>query len=158
MERSENKGLWASIVEWTGVLETARGNYEKAIAAFEQARSVFASIGEERGVALQDYHLGRTLDRSGEHRRAVDSLLRAADRIDPYSDGLTFGRILLRLGEAYRSNGDAEHANAALKRALEVMRRSDAPFYEAMAREALAQIAHDAGDAKTFFFNVSVSI
>jgi tetratricopeptide (TPR) repeat protein len=127
------------------VLESARGNYPEAIAAFEEARSAFESIGEGRGVALQEYHLGRTLDLAGRHREAARYLIRAKERVDP-SDELTLARVLLRLGQACRSLGDRGQAKAALEGAVELMHRNDASFYEATAREALAQLASAEGD------------
>jgi tetratricopeptide (TPR) repeat protein len=147
IEHSDHQGLRASIIEWTGVLESARGNYPEAISAFEEAREIFAALDNQRGIALQDYHLGRTLTISGANKRAVDCLLAAADRVDKSADGLTFGRVLLRLGQAYQSLGELDEAKRALEQAIEVMQRSDAPFYEASARESLAQVSSASGDS-----------
>src|SRR5438105_1937507 len=137
---SDNRALIASVGELTGVFYIARGEYEAAIATLEDARRSFEALGDVRGRALQEYHLGRAFDASGEHLRAVECLLRARELVDPDRDGLTLGRILLRLGEAYRSAGEAESAKTALGQALGVMRRNDAPFYEALAQEALAPL------------------
>ena len=143
---SDNRALIASVGELTGVFYIARGEYEAAIATLEDARRSFEALGDVRGRALQEYHLGRAFDASGEHLRAVECLLRARELVDPDRDGLTLGRILLRLGEAYRSAGEAESAKTALGQALGVMRRNDAPFYEALAQEALAPLEQQAGN------------
>jgi tetratricopeptide (TPR) repeat protein len=146
MEGSRNRELWASIREWTGTLEVERGNYSDAISAFEEARSAFESVGNVRGVALQDLGMGHALNLAGNPSRAVRCLLRAATLIDAEVDGLTFGRVLLRLGEAYRLLGDSGQARPVLENAVEVMRRNDAPLLEARARESLAEIDRESGD------------
>jgi tetratricopeptide (TPR) repeat protein len=154
MEESSNRELWASIREWTGTLEVQRGNYPQAISAYEQARSAFEVVGNPRGVALQDLGMGHALNLSGDHRRAVECLLQAAELIDAEVDGLTFGRVLVRLGEAYSGLGDLGKAKQALRDAVEVMRQHDAPLYEARARESLAQIEHDEGDTQAAVSNL----
>ncbi len=145
MQASPNRALAASIIEWTGVLETARGDYSEAIAAFKRARAIFQEVGETRGVALQDYHLGRSLDLAGRHREAVARLQQAAEGIDRASDSLTLGRVLLRLGEAYRSLGEVDRATPILEEATALMHDIGASFYEALARESLAGVARSTG-------------
>ena len=145
-ERSGNRALQASVVEFTGVLEAARERYPEAIVAFERARAVCKELDSRRGVAIQEYHLGRVLDLAGRHRRAIESLLRAADLIDGETDGLTLGRVLLHLGEAQRAVGDRTLAVDSLNLAIEVMRTEEAPFYEALARERLARVKRELGE------------
>jgi tetratricopeptide (TPR) repeat protein len=145
MRASSNEALAASIIEWTGVLESDRGNYPEAIAAFKRARAIFQKVGETRGVALQDYHLGRSLDLAGRHREAIARLQQAAAGVNRGSDSLTLGRILLRLGEAYRSLGDVDRATPILEEAAVVMHEIGASFYEALARESLARVARSRG-------------
>jgi tetratricopeptide (TPR) repeat protein len=145
-EDSEHPTLAASIEEWWGVLEIARGAYKAAVTDLERARELFEQIGNDRGVALQEYHLGRAHTAMGEHRRAVKALARASTLVDHENDGLTAGRILLRLGEAYQALGDAGLAGEVLRQALEVMERNDAPFYEAQARESLAPLELSQGN------------
>jgi tetratricopeptide (TPR) repeat protein len=148
MERSANRQLWASIREWTGVLEVARGNYDRAVGFYEQAREAFEAAGTQRGVALQEMGIGQALHLAGRSRSAIAPLTRAGELLDRDADALTYGRAVLRLGEAYRALGDREHAQAALEQAVEAMRESGAPLLEASAREALAELAREGGDTR----------
>lgn len=143
-----NRELWASVVEFTGVLAAARKSYREAIEAFERARSVCEERGSTRGIAIQEYHLGRVLSLDGQSRRAVLSLKRAASLIDPESDGLTLGRVRLHLGEAQRALGERKQAAESLSSAIEIMRTEAAPFYEALARERLARVKREQGETE----------
>jgi tetratricopeptide (TPR) repeat protein len=148
IERSDNRELWASIREWTGVVHAARGKYRDAIAAYQQSRTAFEAAGNWRGVALQELGLGHALNLVGDHGQAIEHLLRAAELIDADVDGLTLGRVLLRLGEAYGALDDRDRAKRALADAAEVMRQNDAPLFEATALESLADVALEAGDVE----------
>ncbi len=145
-EGSPNRELWSSVVEFTGVLAAARGHYAEAIEAFERARAVCEELESKRGIAIQEYHLGRVLDLDGQHRRAIASLVRAAGLVDPETDGLTLGRVLLHLGDAQRAVGERDSAIESLGAAVEIMRSRRAPFYEAQARESLARVKRELGD------------
>ncbi len=144
---SGNRSLQASIVEFTGILNIDRERYPEAIAAFEHARATYQQLDDPRGIAIQEYHLGRALDLSGDHDEAVRSFLHAVDLIDADVDALTLGRVLLHLGDAYRALGDGKGATSALERALDIMQRHEAPFYAAMAQERLAEVKELDGDA-----------
>ncbi|MHB8293841.1 MAG: ATP-binding protein [Acidimicrobiales bacterium] len=147
-QRSGHRELQASILEWTGVLELARSDAPAAIALLEQAREIFVTLGSERGVALQDYHLGQAFGAAGDHRRAIECLLRAKEHVDTEVDGLTSGRLMLRTGVAYSLLGDVESARRELLEAMELMARHDASLYVAKAREALAGLEEGTGDRK----------
>ncbi len=66
--------------------------------------------------------------------------------IDADSDGLTLGRVRIHLGNALRAVGKREAAAVVLQAAVETMAKEEAPFYEAQARESLAQVKHEMGD------------
>jgi tetratricopeptide (TPR) repeat protein len=145
-ERSGNRALQASVVEFSGVLQIALERYPEAIAALERSRRVYEELGNDRGVALQEYHLGRALALGGDHARAVVSFSRAGKLIDPAADGLIFARILLHEGESLGELGESEAAAASLERALGATVEHAIPFYEATVREHLGAIAAEQGD------------
>lgn len=148
MERSSNRELWASIREWTGVLEAERGDYGRAVAFYEQARDAFERVPNRRGVALQEMGIGQALHLSGEPRSAVLHLVRGSELLDRAADGLTFGRALLLLGEAYRSAGDRDSAQRVLHEAIDVLHGNGAPLHEASAREAVAALESERGETR----------
>jgi tetratricopeptide (TPR) repeat protein len=144
--RAGHRGLQASVTEFTGILDISRGRYSEAIEALEEARVAYEALESQRGVAIQEYHLGRALDLSGRHAEAVTRLRRAAELVDHEADGLTMGRVMIHLGEAQRACGELTDAAATLRIAIDLMRREDAPYYEALARENLARVQRDAGE------------
>jgi tetratricopeptide (TPR) repeat protein len=146
-ERSGHEVLQASILDFRGHLDLDRRRFRDARAAYEGARAAFEALGVTRGVALEDYHLGRALAALGEHDLAVESYVRALDRINPVEDELLLGRTLIYLAESYRVVGDTQAAVDSLNRALEIMRRNGLRYYEARALEVLALLASDSGDA-----------
>lgn len=146
-DRTGHRALQASVTEFAGILDISRCHYSAAIEKLEESRAAYKRLGDRRGVAIQEYHLGRALDLAGRHEEAVSCLLRAAELVDSEADGLTLGRITIHLGEAQRACGDAEAAAATLRTAIDLMRREDAPYYEALARERLARVQRDAGES-----------
>lgn len=141
--------LAASITEFIGVAHIHADEPDAAIEALRDARASFAGSGYTRGVVLQDYHLGHALAQSGRNDEAVQALARAAADVDPVHDGVTHGRIQLRLGLVQLQLGALEAAREALAISIEVMRQHDAPFYVARAMEGLADVHRAAGDADT---------
>jgi tetratricopeptide (TPR) repeat protein len=151
LERSENRRLRASVVEFTGVLYLNLGEYPAAVDAFEQARKVYEAEHNPRGVMLQEYLLGRALTAMGRHRDAIECFERAIELTDPDVDGLAYGRTLIQLGGTQRAIGEDAAASVTLELAARTMREHDAPYFEIKAVEALAEIRRaendDAGEA-----------
>jgi hypothetical protein len=87
-----NARLEASILEFKAVLEINREAFAAAIAPLTQARETFAANGYRRGVALQEYMLGRALTGMGDHARALAHLRGAEALVDRDADPVTHGR------------------------------------------------------------------
>ena len=147
MEDSPNRALAASIIEWTGVLQLERYEFEAAVSSFEEALSMFEQADVPRGVTMQRYLLGRALIRTGDRSRAVKELRTASACIDPRTDQFFFGRTLWRFGEALAAVGEAAEAREKLEAAIAVLRRHSAYLYEAQAHESLAALERQEGNA-----------
>ncbi len=145
---SGDRRLEASVVEFTGLLQDARGDHEAAVEAFDQAREINESIGSRRGMALQMYLLGRSLGRAGRHEEAIDALEAALPLFDELADERTAAHVTTSLGSAYLSVGRHDAARVALTRAVEILRGRHLPVQEAEALEVLAEVARVAGDAE----------
>lgn len=137
---SANRLLRASITEFVGVLHLDRGEYRKAVERFERSRAACEAIDYTRGVVLQEYFLGRALGAMGAHKDAIIHLRRAEMLVDRAGDSLTYGRVLIRLGEMQCGSGDMVAAAVSLTRAVEVMYHNNVPYYEALAFEGLADV------------------
>jgi tetratricopeptide (TPR) repeat protein len=139
-DRSSNRLLRASIIEFVGILQFDRGEHDAALEAFERARAACEAIGYARGVVIQEYFLGRVLATMGRPRDAIEHLQRAEALVDRAGDPLTYGRVLIRLGEALSAAGETSAATASLTAAAQIMRRSEVPYYTALALEGLADV------------------
>jgi tetratricopeptide (TPR) repeat protein len=140
-ERSGQRHLYASVLEFVGHLELARSHYEEARDAYQRSRDLHDELGVTRGVTLQDYHLGRALAGLADHERAVESYSHALAEVDPVSDELLMGRTLIYLAESQLKTADLDGAAHSAMRALEIMRRNGLPYYEARSLEVLAALA-----------------
>ena len=127
------------------MLEINREAFAAAIAPLTQARETFAANSYRRGVALQEYMLGRALTGMGDHARAIARLRGAEALVYRDADPVTHGRVLRRLGEAHRAAGRLNDAALVLGKALEVMSAANAPFYVATALEVLAGVRGEQG-------------
>lgn len=142
---TQERRLPASILEFQGLLAINRGDFEVARALLLQAREAFASIEYRRGVALQEYLIGRACTGAGNPEAALAHLREAENLIDPTSDAPTHGRILVRKGEALVAAREFSAAAAALLAAIEVLERADAMVYVASALETLAYVRRETG-------------
>jgi tetratricopeptide (TPR) repeat protein len=143
---TSNLMLQASVVEFIGMLHFNRGEYPAAILSLERSSSAFGAIGYQRGVVLQEYLLGRSFTAMGKPRDAVCHLLSARELVDREGDALTYGRVLIRLGEAQLATEDAAAAAASFRHGASVMSRHEAPQYAALALEGLANVCRHQSD------------
>jgi tetratricopeptide (TPR) repeat protein len=142
---STNMRLRGSVREFVGVRYVKEAKYDEALDAFHAARSMFESFGGSRGVAIQDYQIGRALTRKGDPASAEEPLQRALEAMSAIDDQLFIGRILLRLGEAKRGQGCLKEAGNLIQQALEILTSIAMPMEEAEAHEELAAIAEAGG-------------
>ncbi len=151
------------VVEGTGdaMLEASvhefRGRYldqvapEQAIAAYDRAQRLCESSGDERngprGAALAVYFRGCSRDAAGDHAAACTELADALDRFRalPEPDERMAARAQASLGRARFRDGRAAEASAALNDAVHALSAGGHAYYEADAREALAEVLQSLG-------------
>ncbi|MFE4369600.1 hypothetical protein ACFRMN_15460 [Streptomyces sp. NPDC056835] len=146
-ESDQFRKLGASVVEFHGMLRSARGDWAGAAADFEASREVHRAIGNEYGVMLQTYRLGEALAELGELERAAELLEEArtaAGRLGRVRlaarTGFALGGVLHRLGR-----GSAAHELYVA--ALDSARERGADHDEARILDALAALAEEEGRA-----------
>jgi tetratricopeptide (TPR) repeat protein len=144
--RSGNSALEGSALEFTGILQINQGRYAAAISTLEASRDIYLDLQNPRGVALQEYHLGRALQLDGHHPQALECFTAALGRLDRDRDGLTLGRILLHLADTQTALGRNTEAIGTLDKAREIFAAHEIPYYEALAREALGERHTRAGE------------
>jgi tetratricopeptide (TPR) repeat protein len=141
---STNMRLRGSVREFVGVRYVKEGDYDRALEAFWSARAMFESFGGTRGMAIQDYQIGRALTQKGASTEAEEPLRRALKTMLSIDDRLFVGRILLRLGEMNWQKGELAEAETLTRRASEILTSLRMRLEEAQAHELLGAIA-DAG-------------
>lgn len=138
---SSNMRLRASVRECVGISYLGENEYAEALVAFRESRAMFESFGGTRGMAIQDYFIGRALTGHGKYEEALEVLERALSCMRAIDDQLFIGRILLRRGQAEREHGCLEQAEATLRDGIEILGPLGMRLEEAESYEALAAIA-----------------
>ncbi|MFE3137888.1 hypothetical protein [Streptomyces scopuliridis] len=144
-ESDRYRKLGASVVEFHGMLRSARGDWAAAATDFEASREVHRAIGNEYGVMLQTYRLGEALAELGQLDRAAELLEEAhtlaarlkRERLTART-GFALGGVLHRLGR-----GSAAHELYVA--ALHSARERGADHDEARILDALAVLAEEEG-------------
>ncbi|WP_326609734.1 hypothetical protein OG949_06270 [Streptomyces scopuliridis] len=144
-ESDRYRKLGASVVEFHGMLRSARGDWAAAAADFEASREVHRAIGNEYGAMLQTYRLGEAVAELGQLERAAELLEEAhteAGRLKrerlTARTGFALGGVLHRLGR-----GSAAHELYVA--ALDSARERGADHDEARILDALAVLAEEEG-------------
>lgn len=140
----DHETLMASIREFRGAFYEKYGRYDQAVEEFERARRVFGECGEDRGVAIQNYHIGLALTKSGRAARAVAPLEEGLATMRAFRDEINTARTLLHLGRAKVAVGRMPEAVKALEEAIAISSRLGVRHTEGEAFEELAAIADEA--------------
>jgi tetratricopeptide (TPR) repeat protein len=144
---SDNVELRGSVREFTGTYYLKKGEHDRAIAAFREARKVAVAVESNRGVALQDYFIGWALLEKGDYGQARDPLSASLARMRRADDQMFVGRLLLRLGQALQRSESPDEAEATLKEGLKVLRPLEMRIEEAETYDELAALAEARGDS-----------
>jgi tetratricopeptide (TPR) repeat protein len=144
-DRSDNKVLSASVWEFIGRFRDA-AEPELSAEAYEQAIHRNDEAGERRGMAIATYFLGCAMSSRGDQTAALPILKRARRLLEEIDDQRMAGRGSISIGLAHLRCGNAAEARAELSQAVDFFSSSEAAHYEAQAREALADVAVEAGD------------
>jgi tetratricopeptide (TPR) repeat protein len=97
-QTTDNANLRASVTEWLGWLHLRAGRFAQAIDCLTESRRMCHALGSGRGVALQDYLLGKAYAAVGRPALARDHLVAAAAHPSLAHDDLMRARIRLALG------------------------------------------------------------
>jgi len=143
---TDNDELRASVTEFGAVVRFERGDLADALSRFTRARELFERCMRPRGVAIQEYQIGKCLIAMGASERALEPLASAVSRFAALGDEVLVGRATRRRGEALSGLGRTHEARAALQTALEIAERVDVRFDAAQALEGLAGVSDAEGD------------
>ncbi|WP_441312990.1 NB-ARC domain-containing protein [Crossiella sp. CA198] len=147
---AEDPRTRAVVTESRGLLYRDEGSYGRAGKEFRAARRIYQKIGELRGAAIQAYHLGDVVARSGRAAQAVPLLLDALRDSQELGDDMLAARVRVVLGSAYGKLRRTAEARSALIQAVAVTRDRAQPIKEALALETLVEVAEQDPDPKLF--------
>ncbi|MEV0699044.1 hypothetical protein AB0I53_14155 [Saccharopolyspora sp. NPDC050389] len=138
-EQAGHRRILASALEFQGKVLHARDEFAEAVGNFERARRLNEELGRRRGMALQEYLMGKSLSGLGRHDEALAVLRTALDRLAEFpEDKRTPGRIGVAAARAHQALGQHEPAISALREAIAATRERQASFDLAEPLELLA--------------------
>ncbi|SDX52961.1 NB-ARC domain-containing protein [Saccharopolyspora shandongensis] len=138
-ERAGHRRILASALEFQGKVLHARDEFAEAIGNFERARRLNEELGRRRGMALQEYLMGKSLSGLGRHDEALTVLGTALDRLAEFpEDTRTPGRIGVATARAHQALGQHEQAVSALREVIAATRERQASFDLAEPLELIA--------------------
>lgn len=145
--RCDNGRLKASILEFDGIMLYERGDASGALRRFQEAREMFVSTESHRGVAIQDYQIGKCFLALRTPERSLAPFEEALAAFLALKDEIIAGRVLRRQGEAFLGLGRHEEASQSFTNAMAIAERLDLRHDQAQLLESLAELADAQGDA-----------
>lgn len=145
-DSDDDRKLKASAVEFRGRLRGARGNWDDAVADFEDALAVHEAIGNEYGVALLSYRLGEAFGGLGQAERAAELLDRAHSMMRRLGRERMTARTGFALAGVLRELGQTDRIRELYTESLDSARARGSGFDEARVLDALAALADETGD------------
>ncbi|MBA4115090.1 MAG: tetratricopeptide repeat protein [Rubrobacter sp.] len=136
----------AYLLQISGILVMAQGDYDHAVALHEEGMAVYRDLGHKKGVSASLRELGFVAYEQGDHERAVrlheQSLALAREF------GTTFGiaRSIRALADAVRGQGDLSRATTLLEEGLALSRGLENAWGIVRTLASLGSVACEAGE------------
>ncbi|MGW0531192.1 tetratricopeptide repeat protein [Streptomyces sp. NPDC003032] len=144
---ARERKLRASVLEFRGMLSSARDDWAAAAADFEASGRIHTEIGNAYGAMLQTYRLGQAVLELGEPDRAATLLARAHAEAHALGRARMTGRTGFELGRALARLGRFDEAATLFDSALAAARQRGSAKEELRTLRALTALAEEAGDA-----------
>ncbi|MFF3735055.1 tetratricopeptide repeat protein [Streptomyces sp. NPDC002476] len=140
-----DRKLHASTIEFRGMLNSARGDWNAAIGDFARSREVHRTIPNPYGVLLQTYRMGQASAELGDLEEAERLLTEAYDSaVADHRERMT-ARTGFVLGGVLRRLGRTDEARRLYGEALAMARRRSSEFEQVRVLDAFAELARDEG-------------
>lgn len=114
---------WAAALGRAGTLATRQGDYERAIARYEESLTVWRALNDNGGVALQLRNLGVVAWYRGNHDRAAEYFEESLTRYREQDDPSGIAAACNNLGLVADRRGDYDQAVARYEVSLSLWRR-----------------------------------
>jgi tetratricopeptide (TPR) repeat protein len=136
----------AYLLQVTGILAAAQGDYGTAVELYEESMAVYRDLGHKKGVSASLRQLGFVAFEQGDYERAVrlheQSLALAREF------GTTFGIAwsMRALADALRAQGDLKRATMLLEESLALSRGLENAWGFVRTLASLGSVACEAGE------------
>lgn len=137
----------ASALEFRGKYFAWNGEPDRAVEYFERSRAVHRTIGNDYGILLQSFLLGRTLRAAGRLPEAETELTAALGLARDQKRERMIGRAAAELGRTYRELARPERAVAVYEEALAQEQARGSTYDQTQLHEELAELVEETGDA-----------
>ncbi|PRY45957.1 NB-ARC domain-containing protein [Umezawaea tangerina] len=149
-KESASSRAQAAVLESFGLLHRDQRRFAEAANNFREARAISEELDDSRAIAMQNYHLGEVLVRSGNSADAVEVLDAALDTSEALNDEMAVARTKIVLGSAYEALKRDADARVVLDSAITTTRERRQPIKEAQALEVLVVVARRGQDVGLF--------
>jgi tetratricopeptide (TPR) repeat protein len=139
----------AKALRSAGGLAFYQSDYERAWARYDDARHLYAALGDEENCAGALLNLGIVADAQGDYERAAElyeASLTLARRLEHESSVIAY--VLENMGNLARRRGDAAQARTFLEESLALRRAYGDTFGIATVLAELSVLLREQGDAE----------
>jgi predicted ATPase/transcriptional regulator with XRE-family HTH domain len=134
----------------TGILAAGQGDYDRAVALYEESLALYRTLGHRKGMSGPLRELGAVAYRKGDFERAAQLNEQALAITREFGSAFGEGLTLCYLADVMRAQGDLERARTLLEESLASLRRQVYPLRvaNALARTLarLGSIACETGE------------
>ena len=151
--RSGNTLLLARAEVLEGEAKRSLGDYENALSRFEDAKTIFASYGDQSSIVAILVDEGRLYRQKGDLARAEELLQEAITSSRRFGDLASLGRALTALGEFKMFQVGGAFGRAISKQAVDIFRSIGDKKDEAYALSLVADthFTYQRAEAKQFY-------
>lgn len=119
---------WAFLHLVTGMLATRQGDYDRAVALYEESLALYRNMGHKKDTSGPLRELGAVAYQRGDYDRAVRLNEQALIINREFDSRFGAGLTLCNLADAVRAQGDLERARTLLEESLSSLRRQKYPL------------------------------
>lgn len=119
---------WAFLHLVTGMLAAGQGDYDRAVALYEESLALYRDLGHERGTSGPLRELGAVAYLRGSYERAIRLSEQALAISREFGSAFGAGLAVCTLTDALRAQGDTERARTLLEESSTSLRRQRYPL------------------------------
>jgi predicted ATPase/DNA-binding XRE family transcriptional regulator len=114
---------WAFVHLVAGMLSAGQGDYDRAVALYEESLALYRNMGHRKGTTGPLRELGAVAYHQGDYERAVRLSEQALAISREFGSAFGSGLAVCTLTDALRAQGDLERAKTLLEESLASLRR-----------------------------------